>query len=67
MIFAQIKDGIVQNCIVLNDTDIQDLFLEGYDFLIQVDDLDPQPGIGYSYDGVNFTAPPNPPPEECDC
>lgn len=50
MIYAQIKNGIIVNTIVLNDDDILELFKEGFDDCIRVDDISPQPGIGWSYD-----------------
>lgn len=57
MIWARIKDGIVTNCIVLDDLSLKDLFSEGYDYFIRVDELDPQPGIAWSYDGKVFNPP----------
>ncbi len=59
MIFAQIKDNVVENCIVLDDLSLESLFAEGFDAFIRIDEMDPRPGVGYSYvDGI-FT-----PPEE---
>lgn len=57
MIYAQIKNGIVRNLIVLDDDSLAHLFAEGYDLCIRVDQLDPQPCIFWSYDGENFSAP----------
>lgn len=57
MIWARIKKGIVTNCIVLDDLSLKDLFSEGYDYFIRVDELDPQPGIAWSYDGKTFSPP----------
>lgn len=58
MIFAQIKDNVVRNCIVLEDADIQELFLVGYDYLVRIDEIDPRPGPKWTYDGENFVPPP---------
>lgn len=57
MVYAQIKDGIVQNTIVLDDPSLEGVFSQGYDYFLRVDNLDSQPGVGWSYDGQNFTAP----------
>lgn len=57
MIYAQIKNGIVQNTIVLNDASLESMFEEGFDALVRVDNLNPEPGIGWAYDGANFSAP----------
>lgn len=57
MIYAQIKNNLVQNCIVLDNATLEPLFLEGFDYLIRIDNLDPQPGIGYSFDGQSFSPP----------
>lgn len=57
MVYAQIKNGLIQNTIVLNDASLESMFAEGYDALIRVDNLSPEPGIGWAYDGTNFHAP----------
>lgn len=59
MVYAQVKDGIVQNCIVLADAASEPLFKEGFDELIRIDQLDIRPSIGFSYDGQNFQPPIN--------
>ena len=56
MIYAQVLNGIVQNIIILNDESLIPLFLEGFQYIIRIDDINPIPGIGWFYDGVNFTA-----------
>lgn len=58
MVYAQIKDDLVKNCIILRHTEYEELLAEGFDDLVRIDDLDPRPGIGWSYDGETFTAPP---------
>lgn len=60
MVFAQIKDGVIQNTVVLTDISLIDLFKEGYDDIFQIDATFPQPGIGWTFDGVRFIAPPKP-------
>lgn len=64
MIYAQILSGSVQNLIVLTDTSLIPSFSAGFDYFIEIDTLTPMPGIGWSYDGTNFTAPtpPSSPP-----
>lgn len=55
--YAQIKSGIVQNIILIDDgTDVTG-FLEGYDALVKIDGLDPSIAIGWTYDGEVFAAP----------
>lgn len=67
MIFALIKNGIVENAIV-SDADFAASLTAHYDAVIQIDELDPRPGPGWAYaDGI-FTDPnpteisPEPPP-----
>lgn len=63
MIFAQIENGMIQNTIIVKDESSLDLFqndpISGnpYDFIIRVDTMYPQPGIGWSFDGIMFTSP----------
>lgn len=65
MIYGQVKNGIIENTIVLDDSNLINLFSnnlftgEPYDYVIQLCNHIPQPGIGWSYDGSNFIAPPN--------
>jgi hypothetical protein len=56
-IYAQILNGVVVNIIILNDSTLEPLFAQGFDACIQIDQLSPQPGIGWSYDGQSFTPP----------
>lgn len=62
MQFAQIKNNLIENVIALNDLSLLPLFSIGYDLVIRIDELNPVPGIGWSYDGMDFTAPPPPEP-----
>jgi hypothetical protein len=57
MTYLQIKDGFVKNAIVLNDESLIPIFSEGFDFFIRSDEMIPQPGIGWSYDGAVFAEP----------
>lgn len=57
MIFAQIKDSLIKNIIVIEDPTIENHFLDGFDLLIRIDNLSPVPGIGWEYDGSNFNPP----------
>lgn len=56
MVFCLIKDGVVVNAIVA-DQSFVDLIKSQYDFVIQTDDLDPQPGVNWLYDGEEFSPP----------
>lgn len=64
MIYAQIKNNLVINCIVADEETPLDIFSAGYDYFIRIDTNPINPGIGWSYDGVNFSAPVMPPDEE---
>jgi len=59
MIFALIKNGIVENTIVAELSFIGHIASQ-WDFIIRVDELEQRPGIGWAYDGVDFTAPIDP-------
>ena len=45
------------NTIVLDDESLIPLFSAGFDYFIEIDGLEPLPGVGWSYDGTNFTPP----------
>lgn len=57
MVYAQILSGIVVNTIVLGDRALVPIFIVGFDYCVEIDTLTPQPSIGWSYDGAEFTAP----------
>lgn len=57
MIYAQIKNNLVVNCIVADEETPMDIFSAEYDYFIRIDSLNPTPGIGWSYDGTTFIAP----------
>lgn len=58
MVFAQILNGVIVNTIVLNDPSLLGLFSQSYDSVLQVDATYPQPGIGWTFDGIQFSPPP---------
>lgn len=65
MLYAQIKNGMVQNIIVIEDTNLLPLFSQGFDSLIDVTNLSSDvcpygthPGPGDLYDGSVFSRPP---------
>lgn len=64
MVYAQISSGIVRNTILLNDASLLSLFQNDpsgtpYDYVLQIDQIYPRPGINWTFDGIVF-APPNP-------
>lgn len=61
MIYAQIKDNIVSNIIILDDESLIPLFSEGFDLLMRVDQLGlyPSSGWGYDPDTQTFSPPTN--------
>lgn len=56
--YAQIKNNMVINTIIVDKNTPMDLFSEGYDYFIRIDTLPVIPGIRWGYDGTNFSAPP---------
>lgn len=57
MVFAQINNNTIINIISLIDSSLIPFFSEGFDYFIQIDNIIPQPLIGWSFDGQNFTNP----------
>lgn len=55
--FAQIKSGIIENIILVAEEDNASNFLLDYDYIVNINDLNPIPQIGYIYNGINFSAP----------
>lgn len=49
MIYAQIKDNIIINIIVLDDIELIPLFSKDYDHFIEVYAIPGNPGIGWVY------------------
>jgi uncharacterized membrane protein len=50
MRYAQIKAGVVINIIVLKDASLISLFSKNFDSLVRVDNISPEPQIGWTYD-----------------
>lgn len=57
MRYAQIKDNIVKNIIVVDENSPLDLLAEGFDIFLRIDNFGQVVGVNYSYDGQIFTAP----------
>lgn len=60
-IYAQIKDGEIKNTIVADAEFIKEVASQ-WDFIIDITDMDPQPAIGWLYDGQDFSPPVVEPP-----
>src|SRR5277367_6533990 len=54
MIYAQVKNCVIQNVIILNDENLVHLFEKGFDHCLRIDHLNPQPALGWFHDGKNF-------------
>ena len=61
--WALIKDGKVGNTIRA-EADFIPKVSGAWDFTLDVSAMDPQPGLGWDYDGTNFIAPAVPAPPE---
>ena len=66
MIYAQISNNTIVNTIELNDESLLPLFQidqngNSYDSVIEIESIIPQPGIGWTFDNVNWNSPPAPP------
>ena len=59
MKFAQIKNGIVESVIVLEDESLAPAFGQNFDQILNVTNANPQPSAGWTYDGQTFTQPPS--------
>lgn len=63
MIFAQITNNIIVNTIMLDDISLLPLFQNDpngnpYDLILQIDNITPQPGVGWTFNSINYNAPP---------
>lgn len=56
IIYALISNGVVQNIIVADANFIAGISAN-WQHCVRIDQLDPVPGIGWSYDGATFTPP----------
>lgn len=62
MVYAQIQNQLIENIIVLNDTSLLPFFSNDtdgnpYEYVLQIDQLYPRPGIGWIFDGIMFYSP----------
>lgn len=62
MVFAQVSNGVIINTLIINDYSLLSLFQNDkdgnpYDYILQVDATYPQPGIGWTFDGIAFSPP----------
>lgn len=59
MIYAQVKDNLIKNTIILDDSSLETIFIEGFDYLIRIDTLDIIPGPLWTYnsDTQEFSPP----------
>jgi hypothetical protein len=67
MIYAQISNNVIMNTFELEDASLLSLFQTDpngnpYDSVIQVDTMTPQPGMGWTFDNVNWNPPAIPAP-----
>lgn len=56
MVYALIKNGIIENTIVADSNFISTIQSQ-WDACVRIDELETQPGIGWEYDGEVFTNP----------
>lgn len=53
MVYAQIRNNIIKNTIILDDPSLESLFVVGFDSLERVDNLTPEPSQEwFKEDGV---------------
>ena len=69
MVFAQISNQLIVNTIILSDESMLNLFLNDqfgnpFDYVLRIDMIYPQPGIGWTFDGIQFYPPPTPPDDD---
>lgn len=56
MVLALIKNNIIENTIIVEDESISFNFHNRY-AVLRIDNLNPQPGIGWTWDGTSFLQP----------
>lgn len=54
MKYAQIKNGVVTNIIILEDQSLLPYFSENFDQVINISSFVPEPEIGWTYNNGNF-------------
>lgn len=57
-VYALINNGVVENSIVAEESFLTNIEND-YDLIIQIDSLDPMPGVNWTYIDEVFTAPVN--------
>lgn len=57
MVYAQVRNNVVVNTIVLDDLTLLPLFSEGFDACIRIDGVSPMPSINWTYIGGVFAPP----------
>jgi hypothetical protein len=58
MTYAQVQDGIILNIIELDDISLIPVFVAGWQYLVRIDIISPEPAIGWTtVDGINFSPP----------
>lgn len=68
MIYAQIKNAIVKNIVVINDVNLEAVFIAGFDYLVRIDNRSENvalnwvytPAVGETPDSFAAPTPPNP-------
>ena len=55
MVYAQIKNNVIVNVIVLDDPTLVSIFTDGFDYCVRIDNLTPVPIIGDTYNPSNGT------------
>jgi len=69
MVYAQIRNNTIQNTFILKDPSLLQYFScdndgNPYDSILQVDNIYPQPGIGWTFDNITWNAPPSIAPDD---
>ena len=58
MIYAVINNNVIEN-VIIADEDFAQMIRQQNQYVLRVDNLNPEPSIGWTYDGSTFS-----PPEE---
>jgi len=56
MKYALIKSGVVEN-IILADAEFISIIASSWDHCVRLDEIDPCPGMGWTYENGTFSAP----------
>jgi len=60
MIYAIINNGVVENTIVADETFVSQIQIQ-HEAVVRIDNLEPQPGIGWNYSAPSTFTDPQPP------